>query len=176
MANRTIYKIDIERYDEEILRGLFIGNIRPRYISAESHSIEVFSILVGSGRYNAFKLVDGATVSTIYNSHQITVDNMLKSYSFPYDSAGPFGEDVLGDWVTADKFFSFLAIEGLGWKDIHATNAVEPNHAANPKPSTRKVVELFVRYLIKPHVPTSAWKVIGNIYGRLLIGSQTDKA
>jgi len=168
-------KVDIERYDGAILRALFLGNIRPRYISAESHSIEVFSILVGSGRYNAFKLVDGATVPTVYNSHQITVDNKLECYSFRYHSAGPFGDDVLGDWLTADKFFSFLAIEGLGWKDIHATNAVEPNPSANPNPSTRKVVELFVRYLIKPRVPTLAWDFIGNIYRKLIIGSQARK-
>jgi FkbM family methyltransferase len=157
-------KIDVEHYDQAILKALFLGNIRPPYISAESHSIEVFSILVGLGGYNAFKLVDGATVSTKYNSHQITVDKTLERYSFPQHSAGPFGEDVLGDWLAADKFFSLLAIEGLGWKDIHATNAVEPNPSAKPSPSARKVVELLGRYLIKPHLPKTAWNAIKKIY------------
>jgi FkbM family methyltransferase len=168
-------KIDIEHYDEAILRALFQSNIRPLYISAESHSIEVFSILVGLGGYRAFKLVDGATVSIKYNNHQITVGNKRESYSFPHDSAGPFGEDIVGDWLEADEFFSVLAIERLGWKDIHATSAVEPDPSAKANPSARKVIELFVRYLIKPHLPASAWNAIANIYGRLILGGQTRK-
>lgn len=58
-------KIDIEHYDSEILRALWHENILPPYISAESHSIEVFSLLVCMG-YSGFKLVDGATVSKTY--------------------------------------------------------------------------------------------------------------
>ena len=29
--------------------------------------------------------------------------------------------------MTADNFFYLLAYERLGWKDIHATNCVEPD-------------------------------------------------
>jgi hypothetical protein len=43
-------------------------------------------------------------------------------YSFPFHSAGPFGNDVDGAWMTGDNFLRVLALEGLGWKDIHATN------------------------------------------------------
>jgi len=167
-GNPFYIKIDIEHYDEAILKSLFLNNIRPSYISAESHSISVFSILVALGEYNAFKLVDGPTVSSKYKDHQIKVGNKVEIYSFPHHSAGPFGEDVFGDWLPADKFFSLLAIEGLGWKDIHATQAVVPNSSAKPQPSIRKVVQMFVRYAIKPRIPNKMWSLIAKTYVRLV--------
>ena len=160
-------KTDIEHYDDAILKALFMGNVRPPYISAESHCIGVFSLLVGLGGYNAFKLVDGATVSSKYARHKIRVNEMIESYSFCHHSAGPFGEDLLGDWLPADKFFSYLAIEGLGWKDIHASNVVELNPSAKAKPSARKFAELFAQLLIKPRLPTSTWKVVAKAYRRI---------
>lgn len=110
-------KIDVEHYDQVILKSLFDAGIRPPFISAESHSIEIFALLVAAGRYNSFKLIDGQTVSTKYKNH-------------PHHSAGPFGNDVNGEWMTAENFFQYLAHEGLGWKDIHATNVIEPNISA----------------------------------------------
>lgn len=127
-------KVDIERYDAKILRALFANNIRPPFISAESHDIEVFSVLVSLGGYNAFKLVDGPTVSEKYKDHPTLLDHDERElYSFPHHSAGPFGDDVHGEWMSANNFFRLLAFENLGWKDIHATNQVKPNLSAIPK-------------------------------------------
>ena len=122
-------KIDIEHYDAQILRALFRSNIFPPFISAESHSVEVFSAFVEQGGYKAFKLVDGISVSKIYSNRQIKCDKESSQvkYSFPFHSAGPFGNDVDGGWMTVDNFFKLLAFEGLGWKDIHATNQEEPD-------------------------------------------------
>lgn len=117
-------KIDIEHYDEKILRALFENGICPPFISAESHSIEVFALLLALGRYRSFKLVDGRTVADKYKRHVIQVNGESTEYTFPAHSAGPFGEDVLGPWMTANDFFTRLAQEGLGWKDIHATNQI----------------------------------------------------
>lgn len=50
-------KVDIEHYDAPLLKGLFNAGVFPPFISAESHSIEVFSLLVTQGRYDAFKLL-----------------------------------------------------------------------------------------------------------------------
>jgi FkbM family methyltransferase len=128
-------KIDIEYYDAPLLRAIFAGEIRPPFISAESHSIEVFLTLAEQGRYQAFKLVDGSSVSHVYTDRaiesQFTPANLR--YSFPYHSAGPFGNDIDGEWMTADNFFRLLAFEGLGWKDIHATNTEDPDPAAQPR-------------------------------------------
>lgn len=123
-------KIDIEHYDAEILRALSNSNIYPPFISAESHSVDVFCMLVNMG-YMAFKLVDGHTVSEIY------VDRIIPgaqggTYSFPYHSAGPFGNDINGKWMTADNFFRLLAFVGLGWKDIHASLHEPPDPSIIP--------------------------------------------
>ncbi|NJR31849.1 MAG: hypothetical protein HC778_01905 [Chamaesiphon sp. CSU_1_12] len=117
-------KIDIEHYDAPLLRAIFASELHPPFISAESHNIDVFSVLVGQGCYKAFKLVDGSSISRIYSNRSIeshsTQDLIL--YSFPHHSSGPFGNDIDGEWMTPDNFFRLLAFEGLGWKDIHATN------------------------------------------------------
>jgi len=130
-------KIDIEYYDQTILRELFVNNVFPPYISSESHSIEVFSLMVALGKYNAFKLVDGASIESRYQNREINTGEGIVHHSFPYHSAGPFGQDIDGPWMSADKFFKVLALVGLGWKDIHATNIeraeinYEPNIQVN---------------------------------------------
>ncbi len=128
-------KVDIEHYDAPLLRAIFAGELRPSFISAESHSIEVFLTLAGEGRYNAFKLVDGYSVDRVYANRLIKSQSTQEQarYSFPLHSAGPFGDDVDGEWMTSDNFFKLLAFEGLGWKDIHATNIEDPNPSAQPR-------------------------------------------
>jgi len=125
-------KIDIEHYDQIILRELFIHNIVPPYISSEAHSIEVFASLVALGKYNSFKLVDGASVSNKYKDYEISTKGGSIKYSFPHHSAGPFGNDISGSWMTAKDFFYVLAIAGLGWKDIHASNTEKPDPNYSP--------------------------------------------
>jgi FkbM family methyltransferase len=119
-------KIDIEHYDQAILGSLFMNKIYPQFISAESHNIDIFAMLVACAHYNAFKLVDGRSVCEKYKDLSfISNDGDMESYSFPYHSAGPFGDDVSGNWMPANEFFLLLASEGLGWKDIHATNIAQ---------------------------------------------------
>jgi len=119
-------KIDLEHYDVHILDTLFRAGIRPPFISAEAQSVKTFASLVGLGRYDSFKLVDGNSISKLYVDRMILseADKLKVHYSFPHHSAGPFGDDLDGEWMTADAFFRLLAFEGLGWKDIHATSVV----------------------------------------------------
>lgn len=105
-------KIDIEHYDHIVLREMFSQNIIPEYISAESHSIEVFCALVMAG-YKSFNLVDGASVPEVYG--------------FPIHSAGPYGRDLITPWYDRESFFYRLASEGMGWKDIHASTTQMPD-------------------------------------------------
>jgi FkbM family methyltransferase len=119
-------KIDLEGHDEVILRELFRSGVRPSYLSAEASSAQVFALLAGMGEYAAFKLVDGKTVAKKYRNHSIAGTGGSELYSFPPHSAGPFGEDIAGEWMSADDLFDLLAREGLGWKDIHATNLLHP--------------------------------------------------
>jgi FkbM family methyltransferase len=120
-------KIDLENYDQMILQELFSNDVRPDFISAESHSIEVFSMLLSLGGYRSFNIVDGPTVESKYKNCIIQTTGGVERYSFKEHTAGPFGEDIEGDWMTPDNFFRLLAFEQLGWKDIHATNAIPSN-------------------------------------------------
>ncbi len=113
--------------DEKILKQLFLANIFPPYISAESHSIDVFSTLVTLGNYRSFNLVDGPSVSKNYGEAKIRSkfnSASMTRYAFAPDSGGPFGEDISSPWMTPDNFFQHLALEGLGWKDIHASREI----------------------------------------------------
>lgn len=127
-------KIDIEHYDHVILRELFMNDIQPPYISAESHSIDIFCLLVALGGYESFKLVDGRTVSEVYVNQVIKTNTGEEMYSFPYHSAGPFGNDVHGDWMNKENFYRFLSFSGMGWKDIHASSIDSANASHVPSP------------------------------------------
>lgn len=130
-------KIDIEYYDQAILRALFENGIVPPYISAESHSIDVFALMVALGDYNAFKLVDGRTVPKKYKRTKIETPEGEAVVSFPEHSAGPFGEDIAGRWMTRNNFFRLLSSKGLGWKDIHASRVDEAHPSYAPVPKVR---------------------------------------
>jgi len=117
-------KIDIEGFDDVLLEQLLRNGVRPPYISAESQNVRVFALLAGMGGYSAFKLVDGESVATKYKDHAIQGNGGVERYSFPRHSAGPFGDDVAGEWMNAEDLFYALAEAKLGWKDIHATSVV----------------------------------------------------
>jgi len=123
-------KIDIEGYDEAILSALAEMGIKPPYISAESHTLGVFTVLAEKLGYKSFKLVDGDSVSKLYSKRRIfsPIEANIAEYSFPFHSAGPFGDDIDGPWLSKDSLLRILALQGLGWKDIHATTMSKPQH------------------------------------------------
>ena len=149
-------KIDIEHYDHVILKELFLNDIFPVYISAESHHIETFALLVALGKYKSFNIVNGPTIESQYKDCSIKTEAGEESYSFPGNSAGPFGEDIEGNWMTPENFFKFLALEGLGWKDIHATNAIEadPEYRVNPIPYLAKEARFQAAGVIRMRAPS----------------------
>ena len=123
-------KIDVEHYDQKLLKCLFINDIRPPYLSCESHHIDVFCLLVALGNYDAFKLVEGWSVDKKFANHEVRgPDNEIVNYSFPYHSAGPMGNDIAGKWMNKDNFFAFLSHVKLGWKDIHVSRVDLPDHS-----------------------------------------------
>ena len=154
-------KIDIEHYDQIILRALFENGVRPPFISAEAQTIEVFSVLVALGGYRSYKLVDGESVSKRFKCCAITTGSGTESYSFPFGSAGPFGEDLTGEWMTTDNFFTLLAYEKLGWKDIHATNQIEATPDCRPK--FIWYIHEYIKQQIKPFVPKPLRPLLWNI-------------
>jgi FkbM family methyltransferase len=113
-------KIDIEHYDHVVLNAMLRADIRPPYISAESHSIDVFCIIVAMG-YSSFKLVDGSSVNSLYGDCIVRAPHGDEAFSFGDHSAGPFGNDIRGKWIGKRRFAAYVADVGLGWKDIHAS-------------------------------------------------------
>ena len=124
-GNPYYVKIDIEGADEEILQSFCDHNIKPPYLSAESHTLGVFALLSEKLNYESFKLVDGKSVGKVYKNTIIEISKNAETkpclYSFPPHSAGPFGNDIHGDWMDKNTLLKILALQGLGWKDIHAS-------------------------------------------------------
>jgi FkbM family methyltransferase len=108
-------KIDLENYDYYILKELFLQKIYPKYLSVEAHNENVYDLIIENGKYKSFKLVDGHTVEKKYRNRIIKNIN----YSFKRHSAGPFGNDIDGQWMTEENFRFLLSVVGFGWKDIH---------------------------------------------------------
>lgn len=55
-------KIDIEHFDQYLLKEICEQNIRPNYISVEAHSFNIYHILKEMG-YKFFNIVEGKTVA-----------------------------------------------------------------------------------------------------------------
>ncbi len=127
-ANGAPYyiKIDLEGLDGPVLRELFAHGVFPPYLSAESHGIDIFCILVASGMYPSFKLMDGQSVGAVYSGRDVETDGGRVHHHFPGHCAGPFGNDIIGPWESAETFFKTLADAGLGWKDIHVSRLDAP--------------------------------------------------
>ncbi|MDP7036208.1 MAG: FkbM family methyltransferase [Planctomycetota bacterium] len=134
-------KIDIENYDQEILRELFALDVFPVYLSAESHEPAVIAEMILAQKYTGFKLVEGFSVARKYKD--MDVDGV--SVSLTHHSAGPFGEDIEGPWFSKTDFLMLLGIEGMGWKDIHATTN------SNPKDfiESEKILFLYRKILVR---------------------------
>jgi len=130
-------KIDIEHSDAAILRSLLNHGIIPDYISAEIHDIDVFRSLVALGGYEAFKLVDGATVQDVFTAHDIATRGGPATHSFARHSAGPFGNDLPGPGLDTATMTGLLGPVGRGWKDLHASRVDAP--AAAPTRSVGPV-------------------------------------
>jgi FkbM family methyltransferase len=122
-------KIDIEHYDAVLLSALFAEGVYPDYISAELHSVDVFLQLASVGAYAAFKLVDGRTVADVYKALPVMNIHSQSTglVSFPDHSAGPFGNDIPGAWLNISDFMNLIALEGMGWKDIHCSRVDLPS-------------------------------------------------
>ena len=114
-------KIDLEGYDDKILRCLFSAGIFPDYLSAESHDVDVFATLVAIGGYKRFKLINCIDMQVKYGQHQISTEDGILDFPFRFHSSGPFGNDIIGEWQCPNTFFRNLSSVGLGWIDIHAS-------------------------------------------------------
>ena len=116
-------KIDLEEYDEIVLKKILSNNIKFEYISVEIKNLNTFNLFDSNLNFNSYKLVDGHNVEYVYKNSKIISDLVKKKYSFPANSAGPFGNDIKGSWITKKNFFELLKfkLEKKGWIDMHCS-------------------------------------------------------
>ena len=141
-------KVDLEGFDVQVLRAIFAAGIHPPEISAESHSVDVFACLVEEG-YRSFNLVEGWSVDRVYGDATIKTPAGPRRFRFRPHSAGPFGEDVGGEWEDPDSFLHTLAAAGLGWKDIHASDLIAPGPPPPFQAQMRREVTAITRKLVR---------------------------
>ena len=112
----------MEEYDEIILKKILSNNIKFDYISVEIKNLNTFNLFESNLNCNSYKLVDGHNVEYVYKNLKISTNSDKKKYSFLANSAGPFGNDIIGSWISPKNFFHLLAHKGLGWMDIHCSS------------------------------------------------------
>ena len=101
---------DLATYCESrILSGLN-QKIKVNYISSEIKKIEDFSLFSKFKENCSFKVVEGHTVNLVYQN-------------FLENSAGPFGNDIKGNWISYDNFYKLLEfkLKQNGWLDVHSS-------------------------------------------------------
>jgi len=121
--NEILYfaKFDLEGFDAVAVREMFKAGYYPQYVSLECHDSTSLTVFKDLEEYSLFKIVDGESVSKQYKKVKITSQNgSYKTFRFEHHSAGPFGEDIHGDWVTFEEIESEFERVGFGWKDICA--------------------------------------------------------
>jgi len=124
-------KIDLEEYDNIILKRIFDLNINPEYISAEAINYIVINLFLNNKNYNSYKLVEGKNVGIAYKKTKLNINNQKYTYSFPENSAGPFGNDILGKWINKKNFNEFMKFKKQGWRDIHVSLGDKPENINN---------------------------------------------
>jgi len=126
-------KIDLEEYDDIVLKRIFNSNIKPAYISSEATNRDVIELFIKNQHYNFFKLIEGQLVDILYKNMKLNINNSIIKYSFPNNSAGPFGNDIPDDWIDRKNFFKLMEIKKTGWYDIHASLNDQPKKIYNLK-------------------------------------------
>ena len=127
-------KIDLEKFDNVILKRILDQKQIPNYISAETTNNHVINIFTENEFYKSFKIVEGDTIGFLYKDFKFNVNNEKVKYSFPHNSAGPFGNDIFGEWMNKKNFIEFMKIKKTGWTDIHASLIDEAEDIESVKP------------------------------------------
>jgi len=114
-------KIDLEKYDDIIFEKILTNKFKPDYISVEATNQKIIELISLNTDYISFKIVEGNNVEFLYKNTKIKTIFKTEKFSFPKNSAGPFGNDIDGDWIDKDNFIKFIEFKKLGWRDIHCS-------------------------------------------------------
>ena len=146
-------KIDLEEYDEIVLKKILSNNIKFEYISVEIKNLNTFNLFDSNLNCNSYKLVDGHNVEYVYKNLKISTNLDKKKYSFLANSAGPFGNDIKSSWITKKNFYELLKfkLEREGWIDMHCSTIDLPEQEKNCKKyiQIEKIKDIKVKFFKK---------------------------
>jgi FkbM family methyltransferase len=117
-------KIDVEGIDHEIVLELLASGIRPPMLSVEVHRLDALCAVVAMG-YQEMQFVNCSRIGQTGKPTTVhTVGGGVEQHTFPVHSAGPFGDDLTGQWLSAEaavlEWFAKRLVLGSGWYDVHA--------------------------------------------------------
>lgn len=124
-------KIDIEGFDYVALSQIAQLQVRPPYISVENGGKYFFRLFAEMG-YKRFKYANQRYTAAAGVRRNSPHGNWI-DHKFHMHSSGPFGEDVVGSWMSLDEAEKVseaidlgraaagsLWADTIGWFDMHA--------------------------------------------------------
>lgn len=121
-------KIDIEGHDFMAVQSLRDMDDKPKYISVENGHAHMIKELYDQG-YRKFKFVNQKYIQDIKLTYPAK-EGIFIDHVFPRGSSGPYGEELLGEWMTKEEVTELSDSYWLnpernenthGWYDLHAT-------------------------------------------------------
>ena len=100
------------------LQDLLQNKIISNYLSVECFDSEVIELILDSP-FNSFKFIEGG--NKLKDIEIIDINNKKKNINFDYNSSGPYGDDIPGNYYDKKSILPYFLINGLGWKDIHCS-------------------------------------------------------
>ena len=120
-------KIDIEGFDFLGLKSLRALCNRPRFVSVENGQPYMLREMVELG-YREFKFINQQGVSEMRLPNPAREGRYVE-HRFPAGASGPFGEETIGEWKTAEEILPEIKAywdnpgrnpHVHGWFDLHA--------------------------------------------------------
>lgn len=129
-----------------------LNKIVPPYLSVEINNDLTTKILHNIGKYNAFKMVNGKKILKHYKN--VLIRNHLNKkvkFSFPINSAGPFGEDIQGSWMNYENINKAISFANIGWNDIHCSksNIANPNYLKLPDMKLKNKIKFYLNRIMQ---------------------------
>ncbi len=127
-----LVKIDLEHHDLHVVQDLLRRETRPPYLSVEAHDPRILAALLLEEAYVGFKIVRGSTIAIDFADTTIATDAGPVQHAFSKHSAGPFGDDIPGEWLDRPSLVRHFRRFGPGWIDIHAATERPGQHVPLP--------------------------------------------
>ena len=153
LKNVEYIKIDVEGFDDMILKNLFDNKIYPKYLSAECHRTQVLNLVLFSP-YKSFKVLPGEDIENLYKNTTITDKNNKKmNFCFPKHSSGPYGHDAFKhNFFLKDDLIIYFMNNGCGWKDLICS--LDREEHIQPIEYNPQIHNDSLRYHLKKIIPS----------------------